>query len=57
VPWQRVVNARGEISLRRSAGADQLQRMLLEEENVGFDLRGRINLKRVGWRPRRRTRR
>ena len=57
VPWHRVVNARGEISLRRSAGADRLQRMLLEEEDVGFDLRGRINLQRMGWRPRRRARR
>jgi len=57
VPWHRVVNARGEISLRRSAGADQLQRMLLEEEDVAFDIRGRINLKRVGWRRRRPARR
>ena len=52
VPWHRVVNARGEISLRRFAGADRLQRMLLEEEDVGFDLRGRLDLKRFGWRPR-----
>ena len=57
VPWQRVVNARGEISLRRSTGPDRLQRMLLEEEDVAFDMRGRLNLKRVGWRPRRPTRR
>jgi methylated-DNA-protein-cysteine methyltransferase related protein len=57
VPWHRVVNARGEISLRRSEGADQLQRMLLEEEDVAFDMRGRLNLKRAGWRPRRPARR
>ncbi|MEP7327242.1 MAG: MGMT family protein [Gemmatimonadota bacterium] len=57
VPWHRVVNARGEISVRRSTGPDRLQRMLLEEEDAGFDLRGRINLARVGWRPRRQTRR
>lgn len=57
VPWHRVVNARGAISLRRSEGADQLQRMLLEEEDVAFDLRGRLNLQRVGWRPRRPARR
>ena len=52
VPWHRVVNAHGTISLRRSSGADQLQRMLLEEEDIAFDLGGRLNLKRVGWRPR-----
>lgn len=57
VPWHRVVNAKGEISRRKSSGPDQLQRMLLEEEEIAFDMRGRLNLKRVGWRPRVRGRR
>jgi methylated-DNA-protein-cysteine methyltransferase-like protein len=52
VPWQRVVNARGEISARRLAGPEALQRVLLEAEGVAFDSRGRIDLARFRWRPR-----
>jgi methylated-DNA-protein-cysteine methyltransferase-like protein len=46
VPWQRVINSKGEISSR--AGAER-QRQLLEQEGVEFDARGRIDLKRYGW--------
>ena len=53
VPWQRVVNARGEVSLRSEPGAESLQRALLEREGVRFDARGRIDLARHAWRPRR----
>ena len=52
VPWHRVLNARGEVSLRSEPGAGLAQRMLLEREGVRFDARGRVALKRVGWRPR-----
>jgi methylated-DNA-protein-cysteine methyltransferase-like protein len=52
VPWQRVVNARGEISARAEPGAEALQRLLLEREGVRFDAAGRIALSRYGWRPR-----
>lgn len=52
VPWQRVINAKGEISLRRAAGADLSQRILLEAEGVRFDGRGRVSLQRYGWKPR-----
>jgi methylated-DNA-protein-cysteine methyltransferase-like protein len=50
VPWHRVVNARGEISPRTAGDSHELQRLLLEAEGVEFDLRGRIDLKRFGWR-------
>lgn len=53
VPWHRVVNARGAISLRRRPGADVTQRLLLEREGVRFDQRGRLDLKRLRWTPRR----
>jgi methylated-DNA-protein-cysteine methyltransferase related protein len=53
VPWQRVVNAKGEISRRAVFGGELRQRMLLEAEGVEFDWRDRISLKRFGWRPRR----
>jgi methylated-DNA-protein-cysteine methyltransferase-like protein len=58
VPWQRVVNARGEVSLRAAddLGASGFQRHLLEEEGVVFGLDGRIDFERYLWRPRARTR-
>jgi methylated-DNA-protein-cysteine methyltransferase-like protein len=46
VPWQRVINSRGEISSRPGG---QEQRSLLEEEGVQFNERGRIDLKIFGW--------
>jgi len=48
VPWQRVINSKGEISQR--PGAEE-QRRLLEEEGVEFNARGRIDLARFGWNP------
>jgi len=52
VPWQRVVNAAGAISLRATAGGLS-QRLLLEREGVRFNEAGRIALDRFAWRPRR----
>ena len=53
VPWHRVVNAHGQISLRRDGGpASALQRLLLKRERVRFDSRGRIRLDLFRWRPR-----
>ena len=46
IPWQRVINAKGEISLRPGA---EHQRDLLEAEGVVFNDRGRIDLSRFGW--------
>jgi methylated-DNA-protein-cysteine methyltransferase-like protein len=50
VPWHRVLNARGTLSLRREPGAELTQRLLLEREGVRFDARGRVNLSKVRWR-------
>ena len=49
VPWQRVVNAKGEISRRARAGGELTQRLLLEREGIRFNARGRIDLSRHGW--------
>ena len=49
VPWHRVVNARGSISLRPGSDGHELQRVMLESEGVTFDEQGRIDLKRFGW--------
>ncbi len=51
LPWQRVINARGEVSLRREPGRDGFQRHLLEEEGVAFGPAGRVDLARFGWEP------
>lgn len=56
VPWHRVLNARGEISMRKAPGGDSVQRQLLEREGVVFDAAGRVNLATTRWRPRRVTR-
>ena len=50
LPWHRVLNARGALSLRREAGAELTQRLLLEREGIRFDARGRVNLTKVRWR-------
>jgi methylated-DNA-protein-cysteine methyltransferase-like protein len=50
VPWHRVVNAKGEVSLRNAGDSHELQRVLLESEGISFDDNGRIDLKRFGWR-------
>jgi methylated-DNA-protein-cysteine methyltransferase-like protein len=53
IPWHRVVNARGQISLRSDDGpAATLQRLRLEREKVVFDAAGRIPLERFRWHPR-----
>lgn len=52
LPWHRVLNARGAISLRGDGGGSVLQRLRLEQEGVEFDARGRVSLERFGWRPR-----
>ncbi len=49
VPWQRIVNAKGEISRRSRGGGELTQRILLEREGVRFNARGRIDLGRYGW--------
>lgn len=48
VPWQRVINSQGKISLGGREGK-MVQRSLLEKEGVGFDTRERVDLKRYGW--------
>jgi methylated-DNA-protein-cysteine methyltransferase-like protein len=44
VPWQRVINSQGKISLGKGSGESH-QRQLLEEEGVIFDDRERVDLK------------
>jgi methylated-DNA-protein-cysteine methyltransferase-like protein len=52
VPWHRVVNAAGRISVRAAPGGELVQQLLLEKEGVCLDARGRIPLDRLRWQPR-----
>ena len=52
VPWQRVINAQGRVSLRFDCGpGDCLQRLKLQSEGVVFNASGRIPLEIFQWRP------
>lgn len=48
VPWQRVINSQGRISIGGALHRPELQRQLLEAEGVDFDAEGRVDLKRHG---------
>ena len=49
VPWQRVINARGIITLDAHGPGGAIQRALLEAEGIVFDEQGRIDLEVYGW--------
>jgi len=48
LPWHRVLNHAGKISLPAGSGYIK-QRALLEQEGVEFSLKGRVDIKRFGW--------
>ncbi|HEX5632922.1 MAG TPA: MGMT family protein [Gemmatimonadales bacterium] len=54
VPWHRVVNAAGAISLPGATGLEQ--RLRLEAEGTAVNARGRIRLTECRWQPKARTR-
>ena len=51
VPWHRVINAKGRVSIRSEPGWENCQRSLLEVEGVLFDADETVSLHRFGWRP------
>jgi methylated-DNA-protein-cysteine methyltransferase-like protein len=48
LPWHRVINSQGRISLPRTGGMYDVQRSLLEAEGVHMRA-DRIDLTRYGW--------
>lgn len=49
IPWHRVINAQGKISvLRTNDKGENIQQSLLEQEGV-YLLNGKVNLKVFGW--------
>lgn len=52
IPWHRVVNAQGRISISLSReGSDWIQRQLLIAEGIPVEADGRLPLKRFHWTP------
>ncbi len=52
IPWQRVINAKGEVSLSPfRQGTDYVQRSLLEHEGIQFNANDKIDLKTYLWEP------
>jgi methylated-DNA-protein-cysteine methyltransferase related protein len=51
VPWHRVINAQGRLSLERvSSSSGTTQRIRLAREGVTVNAGGRVSLARFGWR-------
>lgn len=49
IPWHRVINSQGMISIRADGDRDVMQQLLLEAEGVVFDKNGKVDFSVVGW--------
>jgi methylated-DNA-protein-cysteine methyltransferase-like protein len=49
IPWHRVINAQGRISLPEGSASQLTQRERLEAEGILFRINGSIDLRRFGW--------
>jgi methylated-DNA-protein-cysteine methyltransferase related protein len=49
VPWQRVINSSGGISIRGDVIRVEEQRWLLEHEGIKFDRSGKVDLRKYSW--------
>lgn len=49
IPWHRVINARGRISLPEGSAAQYTQRERLEAEGVVFRANKTVDFRRFGW--------
>ncbi len=49
VPWQRVINAHGKISVHGDGWGNALQLQLLLGEGIVFDDEGRVDFDEYGW--------
>lgn len=49
IPWWRVINAKGGISMSEQRKAGQQQRRRLRREGVEFDAKERVDFEIVGW--------
>lgn len=51
IPWHRVINAQGRISLPEGSASRYTQRERLESEGVVFTCNNRLNLRHYRWIP------
>ncbi|MEQ9397194.1 MGMT family protein [Haliea sp.] len=51
IPWHRVINSTGRISLPAVSAAAKQQRDRLTGEGINFSAGGRIDLRQQRWRP------
>jgi methylated-DNA-protein-cysteine methyltransferase-like protein len=51
IPWHRVINASGGISLPRRSDGYALQKARLAKEGVQFNAASRVSLRRFRWHP------
>jgi methylated-DNA-protein-cysteine methyltransferase-like protein len=51
VPWQRVINAQGMCSTQHLLLPHNKQQMLLEQEGIVFNEKGKCNLEEYRWKP------
>ncbi len=51
IPWQRVINGKGQISARSQVERPILQKMMLRAEGIHFDKTETCDLERVLWEP------
>ena len=49
VPWQRVINAKGKISVHGDGIGNAMQRVILEQEGIVFDAQDRVDFAQFGW--------
>ncbi len=50
LPWQRVINSKGRISMKPGRGYE-LQKQLLQDEGVVFDEEDRVDFDKFLWQP------
>jgi len=50
LPWHRVVNSKGLISLKPGSGYE-IQKSMLESEGIEFSQTGKIDFNRFQWKP------
>ncbi len=51
IPWQRVINGKGQISARSQVERPVLQKLLLESEGIRFDKTDACDLEKLRWEP------
>lgn len=50
LPWQRVINSKGRISMKPGRGYE-MQKKMLEDEGVEFEEGDHVDLERFLWQP------